>query len=593
MTESHASFEELRELADMACDGLLPEHDAARLEQLLSGNVQAQRLYLKQVCLDSLLQWEFTHPAEQPQQPSKNVPAIGFISTPLHDTLGYMSSGWPMAYLAATMIVGIGLAIAAFTQVSLSTQHAPQIAQDEKASSKFGIPALPKIDQIGRITGMIDCVWEQGPKGNDDRSLRTVLGGHDSPTGVSRNLNSPVSRGDRFALRAGLLEITYNTGAKVVLQGPVTFEPTSEHGGHLAIGKLAAQLQRDSRTAVRGSASKTPSFAITTPTAIVTDLGTEFAVEVSIDGKTASHVFQGVIEVQAKGDGKHPTGEAIRLTKNESALVTVASDGTKTVMRSPLIDPKTFVRIGNFAQLSSSVQKKTFLHWQTYRDKLRKDPSLLAYYDFQLKPGSPGLLPNVAANGDKTLDGVVENATWSTGRMPGKHALLFNGQRDCVRLNLPQRTENLTLAAWVCVQSLDHLFGGLLTSTDWGPDGRIHWQIVSSGCVEFGLRGSTGTSRPIFQADRLRKWTHLVCVYDLTGEELRMYADGQLMGKSRFTKHTGVCIGPARIGQWNGDDPDPNIARCFNGWIDELAIFGQAINADAVMRLYEDGKPQQ
>lgn len=40
----------------------------------------------------------------------------------------------------------------------------------------------------------------------------------------NRNLKSAVSLSDRFDIRSGLLEITYDTGAKVVLQGPVTYE---------------------------------------------------------------------------------------------------------------------------------------------------------------------------------------------------------------------------------------------------------------------------------------------------------------------------------------------------------------------------------
>ena len=36
-----------------------------------------------------------------------------------------------------------------------------------------------------------------------------------------RNPKSLVSLGDKFALASGLMEITYDTGAKVILQGPV------------------------------------------------------------------------------------------------------------------------------------------------------------------------------------------------------------------------------------------------------------------------------------------------------------------------------------------------------------------------------------
>ena len=59
-----------------------------------------------------------------------------------------------------------------------------------------------------------------------------------------RTLRSLVALGDRFALASGLMEITYDTGAKVILQGPVTYEVESEAGGYLSLGKLTAKLEK-------------------------------------------------------------------------------------------------------------------------------------------------------------------------------------------------------------------------------------------------------------------------------------------------------------------------------------------------------------
>ena len=40
------------------------------------------------------------------------------------------------------------------------------------------------------------------------------------------------------------MEITYDTGAKVILQGPVTYEVESKDGGFLSLGKLTARLEK-------------------------------------------------------------------------------------------------------------------------------------------------------------------------------------------------------------------------------------------------------------------------------------------------------------------------------------------------------------
>ena len=47
--------------------------------------------------------------------------------------------------------------------------------------------------------------------------------------------------------------------------------------------------------------------------------------------------------------------------------------------------------------------------------------------------------------------------------MPGKHALLFQNPGDLVRLNLPQATADLTLAAWV---SFDAFSSNLRNASD-------------------------------------------------------------------------------------------------------------------------------
>ena len=117
--------------------------------------------------------------------------------------------------------------------------------------------------------------------------------------------------GDRFEIRSGLLEITYDTGAKVLLQGPVTYEVESKTGGFLSVGKLTGKVEVE---AAKG-------FCVRTPTAVVTDLGTEFGVEVDKQGNTTSHVFRGLVKVRAtSGDGE-AEGDAEVLHANQSVYV--------------------------------------------------------------------------------------------------------------------------------------------------------------------------------------------------------------------------------------------------------------------------------
>ena len=81
-----------------------------------------------------------------------------------------------------------------------------------------------------------------------------------------------------------MAEIIFDVGAKVILQGPATFEVESGTSARLSLGKATTQI---TTAAARG-------FQIRTPQATFVDQGTEFGVEVSPGGSSRVHVFQGL-----------------------------------------------------------------------------------------------------------------------------------------------------------------------------------------------------------------------------------------------------------------------------------------------------------
>jgi hypothetical protein len=467
---------------------------------------------------------------------------------------------------------------------------------------------------VGRITAMVDCGWA-------DRSTETVNGAH-----------VPLNR--RYALASGLMEITYDTGAKVLLQGPATYEVESAAGGYLSVGKLTAKLEKTEvggqRSEVRGQRSEVrsqksddgqtqdaltlalsghrpkvgrergPEFAVRTPTAIVTDLGTEFGVEVSKQGGTVAHVFRGRVNVKPVSKGEQPQDHSVQLSENQSVVIEKESGDETLTVRRTAIELPSFVRCSQLPKLVEEQRLKPFRRWMAHSLELRRDPSLLAYYDFQQKDGEPRVLPNVAANGAKSFDGVVENATWTTGRMPGKHALRFLTVDDRVKVDLPQQVDDLTLAAWVCVESLHTelfdtlpLFNGLLMSENWNRSGQVHWQLDSEGrmCVgHFGIKeghdARAWRSAPVFDESTLRRWTHLAMVLDHSAG-VKFFVDGRFAGEdlAEDRQRIPICIGPAWIGGWNQHP------RTFNGRIDEIAVFGRSLKPDEIRRMFEAGSP--
>ena len=189
----------------------------------------------------------------------------------------------------------------------------------------FAAPS-EQVEFVGRITGMVDCRWT-------NPETEPFAGAY-------------VPLGRKYLLAAGLLEITYDSGAKVILQGPCDYTVDSCVGGFLKLGKMTARIgkrekrrgesgveERELATSAAGAKhpaanlrSPTPSprspaplFSVRTPAAVITDLGTEFSVEVKQGGELDVHVFDGMVEVAGLGENHNDTaktrmaaGEALR-----------------------------------------------------------------------------------------------------------------------------------------------------------------------------------------------------------------------------------------------------------------------------------------
>ena len=337
MSRVNASSPEFQSLLWAACRDDVTQEELAQLEQLADADSAMQLLvnYLQldgelhriicqqssqDKCLKMLEVSAFNNP-EAIEQFQSVSPVLPLFSTITQGTVGYFSSGWPMAYLVATVVMAVGLLLGSVVHVSqpdhvanqsalpspsgrgaesmLPSGHRPEgLVGGRGAGGEGSENVAQSRPAVGRITGMVDCQFDR-PKSQDLRP-KTV-----------------VSLGDVLALRSGLLELTYNTGTKVILQGPVTYEVESAVGGYLSLGKLTAKLEkndkRETLNAERSASSSSfivhrSSFAVRTPTAIVTDLGTEFGVEVDQAGMhdvaRVSRVGQGANGRQRRKAGR-------------------------------------------------------------------------------------------------------------------------------------------------------------------------------------------------------------------------------------------------------------------------------------------------
>lgn len=216
--------DEIIALVHQLCNGQLETNACGRLEQYLSESDAALQCYLEYMdgesqllCRSSSLQLTPKLADDNALNAADLLPTYGeALPTVVVDDTFHGSQGWAgglfgaipqgmlFAYLVAAVLLGIGLKIASVVSVSPSVE----IAATNNRSNSSPVSAAPQY--VARITGMVDCVWkDRGPE-----KLKSEI----------PNQKSPVSLGDRFNISSGLLELTYDTGAKVILQGPVTYD---------------------------------------------------------------------------------------------------------------------------------------------------------------------------------------------------------------------------------------------------------------------------------------------------------------------------------------------------------------------------------
>ncbi len=128
-------------------------------------------------------------------------------------------------------------------------------------------------------------------------------------------------------LENGVVQLQFDSGPNLLLEGPATLEIRSVSYAHLASGKL---VFRDD--------SGCDSFQLSTPWSELADLGTEYAVSVSGDDEEV-YVFSGAVERTGVAEGSRTPVELLR---NGQAMRYKRNVATEA--ESVLTDPQKFIR---------------------------------------------------------------------------------------------------------------------------------------------------------------------------------------------------------------------------------------------------------
>jgi hypothetical protein len=443
-------LDRLFELMGAVCDNTASQDELIELDSMMLADPEAFRCYVDYCRMHSafrlnLRAGRMSHKVYQQiaaasagldanttnilEVETPSIAHLYFLSNTIHGTLGFFSQEVPFGFLIATLLTGLLLLSLWLTPVSHpAMQQIAGPSQSPSADSKS--PAIerkmPKIEYVGRIVDTVDCKWSRNGKVGGGQ---WAVASESSPQSLAPNPSSYpqhlISLGDKLIVDSGLMEIVYDMGARVILQGPCTYTVESTSGGFLAVGKLTAKLEKKvGARVVSGSESNpeipksrnpeisasanpqpptpNPSFFVRTPTAVVTDLGTEFGVEVDLAGQTISCVFRGLVELRTVDANGKANSNSQLLHANQSARVEniVANvDGHNRDHQSP-------VGLSRIVRFASSARSAEFVRDIPKQTAIRtKSLDLLAYWRFDGR----GFLNDLSGHGHTLVNrGVVQ-----------------------------------------------------------------------------------------------------------------------------------------------------------------------------------------
>lgn len=565
--------DEARRLIDALLDGRLSADDALRLERLVCDHVEVQRLYVRYMHLRCSV---MSHVGivdgiilrgtedERPESPNPRMaetmimPAITAVEQDEQPPAIYMppapparpprpSLNWRLVRWSAAAVVALGLATASWW-----------LPGRQKPAGPTQVVAQPSAPPpVCELVAEVNARWVDGSQ---------------TPAGN-------LAPGTSLALASGIVQLQFTDGASVIVEGPAQLTIDSGAAMSLLTGKVVATVPGGG-------------FVVNTPTATVTDLGTEFAVGAEASGPTQVHVFNGRVQAAARPRGATQGGTVRVLATDQSADVS-AQAVALTADRG-----LGFVRSGEFDARLKAARGSGYDRWRAFGYQLRRDPALVAYYTFEQHPAIPTALANTAAGGSPA-DGTLKNVQWTQGRFPGKTAVQVADPTADIKVTIPGRFTSITLWAWVKPGPIPSSgYAGLLLSDGWPGPGRLHWDIGSGRSLNLALSSSAknkairshSPSNAVPPASN--DWVFLASVYEQDGT-LRSYRDGRPFGPPIAGEAMEFGIGPAHVGNWDTYLQRPLAIddRHFGGTFDEMGVLSRPMTDAEIMQLYSAGRP--
>lgn len=572
------SAREVRKLLSQLIDGDLTVDDRRRLQELLHDNPDLQDMYCSIMRVHVLLHLDFSAGLENANPPVLRKPLLQAsgddqrLATP--ETLiaaeerGSRSAS--RRWLAAAVAAGILFAVGAYLtresreKKQLFVDGEPATSVESLSAANLSGPPIPTEPKAadGEVRAVAMLSQATGAKWRN-ASPEIRAGG-------------PLEPG-RFKLDEGLIQVEFFTGAVAIIEGPADFELVSADRVICRLGKIRAHVPKHAK-----------GFTIDTPSYAAVDLGTEFTVKVEQEGVSEFHVLDGEVELWDIRPEDRVLAEL--LTKGNAVRSNIAGNLARIEGReSELIGRKQLLEI------SEAAQQRRHQEWFAYSRKLRSQPNVLLYYDFDNQDGWEREIRNKSSHDNAILNGAIVGCHWTTGRWNGKSALEFKRTSDRVRINVPGEYASATFSVWVRIEGLERWLSSLMLC-DGHEQGELHWQITETGQLLLGVKADPEFSHDFYSpsvinSNDLGRWVHLACVYNGETGSVHHYVDGVEVSAEKITVATPLRIDAAELGNWTPQDYSTHRTRSLNGRVDEFIIFDTPLSAAEVAEIYETGKP--
>ncbi|HEY2760677.1 MAG TPA: FecR domain-containing protein, partial [Pirellulales bacterium] len=238
---------DLMRLVGALCDGTISADDARELDSRLTSDSAARAFYNNYVFMHGELYSQHA--------------ALDVGKSPNVEIRQSAESGrpvvWPKWLAIAAALVGVA---------AVSSWLTYSIGGGGRRPNSVAQSAVNDGKSVARVTATRNCSWAEA----SDVGYGTRLGA-----------------GQRLNLSTGLVEVTFDDGAVVVLEGPASFDVESPGRAQLHDGRLAAVVPERGR-----------GFEVVTSRLNVVDFGTEFGVMADSAGATEVHVFNGLVKAQ-------------------------------------------------------------------------------------------------------------------------------------------------------------------------------------------------------------------------------------------------------------------------------------------------------